>query len=117
MDQKTQKSFREKLVQKKKEILETHAKTRRHGQEADPDGAQDVADMAASSSTKEFLFSLSSAEGSLLQLVDEALARLRDKRFGVCISCQDEMNPRRLEAVPWARHCLRCQEMQEQGLL
>ena len=117
MDQKTQKSFREKLVRKKKEILETHAKTRRHGQEADPDGAQDVADMAASSSAKEFLFSLSSAEGSLLRLVDEALARLRKKRFGVCVSCSDEMNPKRLGAVPWAKHCLRCQEMQEQGLL
>ena len=117
MDQKTQKSFREKLVRKKNEILETHAKTRRHGQEADPDGAQDVADMAASSSAKEFLFSLSSAEGRLLRLVDEALARLRKKRFGVCVSCSDEMNPKRLGAVPWAKHCLRCQEMQEQGLL
>ena len=76
-----------------------------------------MADLAASSSAKEFLFSLSSAEGRLLQLVDEALARLRDKRFGVCVSCQDEMNSKRLVAVPWAKHCLRCQEMQEQGLL
>ena len=117
MDQKTQRAFREKLVAKKKDILETHAKTRRHGQEADPDGAQDVADLAASSSAKEFLFSLSSVEGSLLQLVDEAIARLRDKRFGICVSCQEEMNPKRLLAVPWAKHCLRCQEMQEQGLL
>jgi RNA polymerase-binding transcription factor len=117
MDHKTQKAFRETLVRKKKEILEAHAKTRRHGQETDPDGAQDVADMAASSSAKEFLFSLSSAEGSLLQLVDDALGRLRERRFGVCVSCADEMNLKRLQAVPWARHCLRCQEMQEQGLL
>lgn len=117
MDQKMQRAFRERLVRKKNEILEAHAKTRRLGQETDPEGAQDVADMAQSSSTKEFLFSLSSAEGSLLQLVDEALVRLREKRFGVCVSCEDEMNPKRLQAVPWAKHCLRCQEMQEQGLL
>lgn len=52
MDQKTERAFREKLVRKKNEILETHAKTRRHGQETDPEGAQDVADMAQSSSAK-----------------------------------------------------------------
>ena len=117
MDQKTKRAFQEKLIRKKDEILSAHAKTRRHGQEADPEGAQDVADMAQSSSAKEFLFSLSSAEGKLLQLVDEALERLRGKRFGVCVTCEDEMNLKRLQAVPWAKHCLRCQEMHEQGLL
>lgn len=117
MDQKTQKQFRERLLVKRSELVRATAKTQRHGQEVETAGAQDSADMAASSSAKDFFFSLKGAERGLLQLVDEALQRFEDKRFGMCVSCGDPMNPKRLEAVPWARHCLRCQEMHEQGLL
>jgi DnaK suppressor protein len=117
MDQKKKKAFRERLLKKRGEILVAVAQTKRHGLEAEPAGAQDVADMASSASTKEFLWSLSTTERETLQLVDDALERLARHRFGTCVSCEEEMNPKRLEAVPWARHCLRCQEMQEQGLL
>jgi RNA polymerase-binding transcription factor len=117
MEQKKMKAFREKLLAKKQEILEVYTKTKTYGQEADQEGSQDVADKASSSYTKEFLFSLSNTERELLQEVDEALGRIDDRRFGVCLSCEDEMNLKRLEAVPWARHCVPCQEKQEQGLL
>ena len=117
MDQKKQKAFKEKLQKKRGEILEAVAKTKRHGLEVEPSGAQDIADMASSASTKEFLWSLSTTERETLLLVEAALERLDKRRFGTCVSCDEEMNAKRLEAVPWARHCLRCQEMQEQGLL
>jgi DnaK suppressor protein len=117
MEQKKMKAFREKLLAKKQEILEVYTKTKTYGLEADQEGSQDVADKASSSYTKEFLFSLSNTERELLQEVDEALDRIDDRRFGVCLSCEDEMNLKRLEAVPWARHCVPCQEKQEQGLL
>src|SRR5262249_31780867 len=117
MEQKKMKAFREKLLAKKQEILEVYTKTKTYGQEADQEGSQDVADKASSSYTNEFLFSLSKTERELLQEVDEALNRIDDRRFGVCLSCEDEMNLKRLEAVPWARHCVPCQEKQEQGLL
>ena len=81
------------------------------------EGAQDVADKAASSYTKEFLFSLSNNERDVLQLVEEALTRVGSDNFGVCVVCEDEMDRKRLEAVPWAKRCLSCQEKQEQGLL
>ena len=117
MDQKKLKTFRDRLVQKKVEILDAYNKNKTYGKEADEEGAQDIADKAASSYTKEFLFSLSNSERDLLQLVDEALGRIDDRRFGVCVVCADEMNQKRLEAVPWAKHCISCQEKQEQGLL
>jgi DnaK suppressor protein len=117
MDQKKIKLFREKLVEKKQEILEAYNKNKTYGKEADAEGAQDIADKATSSYAKEFLFSLSNSERDMLQLVDEALVRIGDRRFGVCVVCEDEMDKKRLEAVPWARHCISCQEKQEQGLL
>jgi DnaK suppressor protein len=117
MDQKKLRVFRERLQQKKQEILEAYNKNKTYGKEADEDGAQDIADKASNSYAKEFLFSLSNSERELLQLMDDALTRIEDKRFGVCLSCDEEMNQKRLDAVPWARHCLACQEKQELGLL
>jgi DnaK suppressor protein len=117
MEQKKLRAFRERLQLKKQEILEAYNKNKTYGKEADEDGAQDIADKASNSYAKEFLFSLSNSERELLQLMDDALTRIEDKRFGVCISCEEEMNQKRLDAVPWAKHCLSCQEKQELGLL
>jgi DnaK suppressor protein len=117
MDQKRIKLFREKLLTKKQEILEAYNKNKSYGKEADEEGSQDVADKAANSYTKEFLFSLSNTERDMLQLVDEALVRISTKNYGVCVTCDEEMEKKRLEAVPWAKYCLPCQEKQEQGLL
>jgi len=117
MEHKKMKLFRDKLLQKKEEILEAYNKNKTYGKEADEEGAQDIADKAANSYTKEFLFSLSNSERVMLQLVDEALTRINAKRFGVCVVCEGEMERKRLDAVPWAKHCISCQEKQEQGLL
>ena len=117
MDQRKLKLFKGKLGAKKDEILAAYEKNKNYGMEANGEGAQDLVDRAASSYTKEFLFSLSSTERDTLQLVDEAISRIEEKLFGVCVACEGEMEKKRLEAVPWAKHCLTCQEMQEQGLL
>jgi len=117
MDQRKLKAFRENLLVKKQQILETFTKNKSYGMEADGEATQDIADKAANSYTKEFLFSLSNSERELLQQVDEALVRIAERRFGVCASCDDAMNMKRLEAVPWARLCISCQEKQESDQL
>jgi DnaK suppressor protein len=117
MDQKKLKSFRERLIVKKQEILEAYNKNKSYGKEADEEGSQDIADKASNSYTKEFLFSLSNTEREMLAQVDEAIVRIDDRRFGSCVVCEDELDKKRLEAVPWAKRCISCQEKQEQGLL
>ena len=117
MDQKKIGVFREKLLLKKQEILETFTKNKSYGMEADGEPSQDVADKAANSYTKEFLFSLSNSERQLLQQVDDALARIGARQYGICASCEDSMNLKRLQAVPWATLCISCQEKQELGQL
>jgi DnaK suppressor protein len=117
MDQKKLKSVREELTRRKNEILDAFNKNKNYGKEADEDGAQDIADKASSSYTKEFLFSLSNSERDMLQEVDEALARLDEGHFGVCVACEEAIDRKRLEAVPWTRHCLGCQQKMEQGAL
>ena len=117
MDQRKTKAFRERLLQKKQEILEAYNKNKSYGKEADGEATQDVADKAANSYTKEFLFSQSNNERQLLGQVEEALGRIREGSFGECANCGDDMNPKRLEAVPWAKYCIECQEKMEKGEL
>jgi DnaK suppressor protein len=115
MDKKKLESFKKRLEVRQQELRRTVNRTQADGRSADEDTAQDIADRAASSYTKEFLFSQSNNERQLLQMVDKALAH--EGNFGECIHCGKEINAKRLEAVPWTRHCIECQEKLEQGLL
>ena len=49
-------------------------------------------------------------ESRLLKSVEEALDRIETGAFGVCLGCEEEIPENRLRAVPWASHCLSCQE-------
>jgi DnaK suppressor protein len=117
MDKKKLEGFKKRLEIRQEELRRTVTRTQQDGRSADEDTAQDIADRAASSYTKEFLFSQSNNERQLLQMVDRALIRIREGSFGECIHCGKEINAKRLEAVPWTRHCIECQEKLEQGLL
>lgn len=49
-------------------------------------------------------------ESNLLRNVKGALARMADGSYGVCLHCEEEIKPKRLDAVPWTKYCIRCQE-------
>ncbi len=117
MDKKKLEYFRKKLEAKREELLNTIARIEQEGRSADEDTTVDLADKAANSYTKEFLFGQTDHERNVLQLVEEALRRVRNGSYGLCQNCEEEIQQKRLEAVPWARHCISCQEKQEQGLL
>ena len=117
MDKKKLETFRKKLETRRNELRHMVVRNQQDGRTADDEATQDVADRAASSYNKEFLFHQSNADRQLLQMVEAALARLREGNFGECISCGREINAKRLEAVPWTRHCIECQEKLEQGIL
>ena len=54
-------------------------------------------------------------ESWLLRQVDAARDRIRDGTFGVCLRCEEEIAPKRLQAIPWAAYCVSCQEKTEEG--
>lgn len=117
MQKKILDEYRKKLQKKEKEILNTISTAKTSGVENLQEGVQDVADKALSSYSREMLYSLSDSERRILLLVEEALQRIGDKTFGVCVHCGVKIQSRRLSAVPWARHCLDCQELQEKGFI
>ena len=117
MEKKKADYYKKRLVMTQEELLRVVTNSERDGREADEEATQDIADKAANSYTKEFLFHQSDENRRLLQLIVEALDRLKTGTYGLCVSCQEEVQVKRLEAVPWARHCIECQEKQDQGLL
>jgi RNA polymerase-binding transcription factor len=118
MDKKQLERYRKRLVEKRKDIMDEFRKNVNYRMEsAADDGTQDIADKATMAYNKEFLFSLTDTERDLLQMIDEALIKIDAREFGLCSSCQNEIKVTRLDAVPWARYCINCQELQEQGLL
>jgi len=117
MDKKRLEYYKKKLLARREELVKTIARTEEEGRTADDDPTVDLADKAANSYTKEFLFGQTNQDRSLLQLIDGALARIKNNTFGACVNCQTEVQQKRLEAVPWARHCIACQEKMERGQL
>jgi DnaK suppressor protein len=117
MDKKRMKQYEAKLVERRNQLLNMVERTEDYGREADREVSQDPADKASNSYTKELLFSQSTNERNTLRLIEEALARIADGSFGDCVNCGEEIQPKRLDAIPWTPHCIRCQELVEQGLL
>ncbi len=53
---------------------------------------------------------LGKGEGNWIDEIDAALNRIRDGSFGKCCRCGRKISERRLEALPFARYCVRCEE-------
>jgi DnaK suppressor protein len=117
MDKKRLDYYKKKLQTRREELVKAISRTEQEGREADEDPTVDLADKAANSYTKEFLFGQTHNDRGLLALVDAALERIKDGTYGECQQCHEELSQKRLEAVPWTRYCINCQEKQEQGTL
>jgi DnaK suppressor protein len=118
MDKKVLEQFKKGLEERQRVLRESVSRTEQDGRAADAtDSAQDIADRASSSYQKEFLFHQSNNDRQLLQMVESALERIRQGSYGECIACGNEINSKRLQAVPWTRYCINCQEKLEKGLL
>jgi DnaK suppressor protein len=75
----------------------------RMGRVAEDDHAQFLNDESVS-------LHLNTLDYAQLRLIDEALDRLDSGDYGICLSCEEPIPPKRLRAVSWARYCVRCQE-------
>jgi DnaK suppressor protein len=117
MDKKRLDYYKKKLLTRREELLKTIARTEEEGRQADDDPTVDLADKAANSYTKEFLFGMTNTDRAILNLIDAALKRIDEDEYGTCLNCEEEMQQKRLEAVPWAKHCIGCQEKAEKGQL
>ena len=75
----------------------------------------DTADWAEKSHEEWIFVKKNNFEMALLREIDGALERLRDGTYGTCMECGMPLTRKRLEALPWARCCVACQERHQSG--
>ena len=100
-------SYREMLLAKRSEVLSGL------GSRFDTRAAigRVAEDDQAGISHDEFISTrLNSLDYGQLRLVNEALDRLASGDYGVCLACEQPIAAKRLQAIPWARYCVMCQE-------
>ena len=100
-------TYREMLLEKRAQVvsgLGTKFDTlARMGRVAEDDQAQILNDESVS-------LHLNVLDYAQLRLIEEAIDRLDSGDYGICLSCDEPIPPKRLLAVSWARFCVRCQE-------
>lgn len=78
--------------------------------------AGDDIDVASDVIDRTLLDSLSSQDSQRLQIIDNALERIRLGRYGVCIKCGKDIPQQRLRALPYALMCVSCAEKEERKI-
>lgn len=74
-----------------------------------------MADMASDNFDREFNLGLASTEQQTLNMISNALRKMDDGTFGVCEECNKMIPLKRLTAMPYARLCIKCQEVEEKN--
>ena len=77
------------------------------------DEGRDTYDLASDERDREINFILNDREREKLVAIDEALLRIKDKTYGLCESCEGEIQLGRLKVLPFTRLCVKCQEENE----
>ncbi len=108
------KEVKEKLLAERELLIQ---KLKGNDLSVDDSETPDPVDLAVRNYSKNVMLAVSENESRQLALIDEALFRIEDDEYGLCQNCEKEIMPKRLAALPSARFCLDCQELQEKGLL
>ena len=111
MDRKSIARFQKALQARHRELRQGLAQTHRESPAAQHDYGKDEGDRANTSLARELDLGQKSRERALLTSVDAALKRINEGTFGECLNCGQEINSKRLEAIPWVRYCITCQEL------
>ncbi len=114
MDENFLKKMRTSLMSLKKEILKNLASEsedfRNIIENMDP---KDLADIAADDIDRKTLEALGTQEVKRLQLIESAIARIENKKYGLCARCGKKIPRERLEAIPYALLCIDCKSSEE----
>ena len=73
----------------------------------------DLVDVATETFEREKELAIESNVQGMLKMVDEALQRVRNGTYGICVGCEKAIDSNRLRAIPYTRLCIKCKEREE----
>jgi RNA polymerase-binding protein DksA len=74
---------------------------------------KDLADIASDDIDRKMIEALGSQELKRLKLIDSALTRIKQGKYGLCMKCGKRIPQDRLEAIPYALMCIECKTAEE----
>lgn len=107
--------FESKLSEMRKEILRVIKDDMKQGREGEAGEGRDTYDIASDERDREINLLLGDRERKKLQLIDDALVRIESGEYGECDECGGEIASGRLDAMPFSRLCVTCQDEYEQA--
>jgi DnaK suppressor protein len=113
MDAKKLKATRQRLAREYENLIRSISRARLAADEIKIEKTEDEGDLAVISHERELLYNLHEGDFARLRFIEEAMKSLDRGEYGECIRCGDNINEKRLEVVPWATMCLRCQRETE----
>jgi len=105
------KSFRRALENRQTELGNGNRDREALAIETSPDEL----DRIQHATEREYAMSNLERNSNRLREVRTALRRIDAGTFGICVGCEEHINPKRLAAVPWASFCIVCQEAADCG--
>ena len=107
---KTMAQYREVLEEKAREIRRSMSTPVAAEIVARREEQNDMGDLAGQSHEEWIFLNRNAQNNSVLRQVEGALERIREGTYGTCADCEEPISQKRLDAVPWARFCISCQE-------
>ena len=114
MDRDQTRGLEKALLEKRQRLSQKTSSGLENTADLNPEYGRDEGDRANASQAKEMAFLETRQERGLQGLIDSALSRIRDGSFGECLHCGQQIGLKRLNAIPWTRYCITCQELLEQ---
>ena len=113
MDKRKLTRLRKTLTEESENLVRSLNRNREAGEEIRLEKTEDEGDLALISHNKELLYNLAETDFRRLKAIEDALKRMDREEYGECASCGEDINEKRLVAVPWATMCIACQEQDE----
>lgn len=106
--------IRKELERQKNALLAEAGELIGGGLNPEKENYPDLSDQASAESEQNFVLRLKDREQKLLKKIDEALDKIANNNYGICESCGDEINIKRLLARPVTTLCIECKTKQEE---
>ena len=113
MDAKKIKDRRRQLSREYENLVKSINRNRTAAAEIKLENTEDEGDLATISHERELLYNLHESDFARLRFIQKAMKAMDRGQYGECVRCGEDINEKRLDAVPWATMCIRCQEETE----
>ena len=113
MDSKKIKETRRRLAREHENLIKSINRSRLAAEEIKLDKTEDEGDLAMISHETDLIYNLHEGGFARLRSIQKAMKAIDLDRYGECVRCGNDINGKRLMAIPWATFCIRCQEETE----